>query len=118
METSDPELKKKASDFTLEWAKNVTAIASAALVLSATFIKEIAQPPLVKPIYIQIAWMLLLVSVVSGVIVVSALVGQLNKGDIRSIDVYASAIRMPALLQAITLLGGMLLLALFAWANF
>jgi hypothetical protein len=114
----DHELKKKAADFTLEWAKNIIAIASAALVLSATFIKDIATPPIVNAVYLQVSWILLIASVILGVVVISGLIAQLNKADITVIDIYAGTIRLPALFQVLFILAGMILLALFSWSNF
>src|SRR5258706_15750360 len=85
-------LRLKAFDSVSEWSKQITTIASASLVLSATFIKDILAGHTVHSGYLWTSWVLLLLTIIAGVFVLGALAARLNSGDPGKLDVYSSSI--------------------------
>ena len=59
------DIKLKAFDTTLAWSKQIVTIASAALVLSATFIKDILSGAVVCNGLLVVSWVLFLLPIVS-----------------------------------------------------
>jgi hypothetical protein len=112
------DIKLKAFDSVSEWSKQIITIASATLVLSATFIKDILAGAVVHQGSLTAAWVLLLSCIASGVFVLSALSASLNKGDPAELDIYSPAIVITALLQIGLFVAGMSFFIYFAAANF
>ena len=108
------EIELKAFDVVLEWTKQVVTIASATLVLSATFVKDMLSGKVVHQGCLTWAWVLLLVAVVSGVFVIGATVASLNKKDL---DAFGGMIGWTAIFQVVAFLIGMILFLYFAGAN-
>ena len=68
------EKKTQAADSALELMKQLIALSSGALVLSATFIKEFGSLSWCQIINLALAWLLLVLSVVFGLETLSAIV--------------------------------------------
>jgi len=75
------ETKLKAFDLVKEWATQLITVASATLVLSATFYKDIfsASGVAKHPNYLGASWFLFLLSIVLGIGVLGALSYHLNE---------------------------------------
>jgi len=110
-------LRLKAFDSVSEWSKQITTIASASLVLSATFIKDIMAGHAVHPWYLWISWVLLLLTIITGVFVLGTLAAQLNKGDQDTLDVYSPSIVGAAIVQTALFLLGMVAFIFFVASN-
>src|SRR5262245_21985247 len=99
----------KAFDMVSEWSRHITTIASATLVLSATFIKDIISGSATSIGMLTWAWITLLLSILAGVFVLGSLTASLNK---HKLDVYAWGIKITAIFQVVLFLGG---ISLFIW---
>src|SRR6476661_6739054 len=92
-------LRLKAFDSVSDWSKQITTIASATLVLSATFVKDLLSGHTIHSCYLWTSWVLFLLSIVVGVAVLGTLVAPLNRGDQTQLDVYSPSIWGAALFQ-------------------
>ena len=115
---SGSENKRTAFEMADAWAKQIATLATGALVLSATFIKDILpkDEKVDGELFIYFAWALLLVSAVLGLVVLGALTSHLSRND-GKLDVYAPSIRLSALAQFASFIVGLGLFALFAGLN-
>jgi outer membrane protein OmpA-like peptidoglycan-associated protein len=111
------EIRLKAFDSVSEWSKHITTIASATLVLSATFIKDIISGHVVHQGYLSWSWGLLLCSIISSAGVLGSLIACLNKGEPGQLDVYSPSIIITAVSQVVLFGVGMGLFICFVSAN-
>jgi len=112
------ETKLKAFEFTKEWATQLITVASAILVLSATFYKDMIGGVPACPRLLEGAWFLFLMSIIFGILVLSSLVGNLNVAvDENELDAYSGGIRATSMLQIVLFGAGLLCFTLFVAAN-
>lgn len=111
------DIKLKAFDSVSEWSKQIVTIASATLVLTASFIKDILSGKIVDQPCLTWAWILLLACVASSVLVLGAISASLNKGNPAQLDVYDPAIIVAACVQLVLFAAGMGFFVYFAAAN-
>jgi outer membrane protein OmpA-like peptidoglycan-associated protein len=111
------DLRLKAFDSVSEWSKQIVTIASATLVLSATFIKDVLSGNSIHNAYLTAAWIFLLLCIVSGVLVLSTLAASLNKGDPADLDVYGPSTVAVAVVHVLLFLAGMGLFIFFVVVN-
>jgi len=114
---SAKELRLKAFDTVSDWSKQVTTIASATLVLSATFIKDILGGHTEHTCYLWTSWFSLLATVVVGVFVLGALASNLNDGNPAQLDIYSGSILGASVVQILLFLIGMIAFILFVMSN-
>jgi outer membrane protein OmpA-like peptidoglycan-associated protein len=110
-------LRLKAFDSVSEWSKQITTIASATLVLSATFIKDMLSGHTTSTGYLWTSWVLLLLTIVAGVFVLGTLAAPLNSGNPNNLDVYSGPIAGAAIAQILLFLLGMGAFILFVVSN-
>jgi len=81
--------KLKAFDFVKDWAIQLITLASAILVLSATFYKDIFSGAPVHRWLLEWSWFLLFLSILAGISVLGALSYELNEAlEAKTLDVY------------------------------
>jgi outer membrane protein OmpA-like peptidoglycan-associated protein len=110
-------LRLKAFDSVSDWSKQITTIASATLVLSATFIKDMLSGHTTSTGYLWTSWVLLLLTIVAGVFVLGTLAAPLNRGNPNNLDVYSVPIACAAIAQILLFLLGMGAFILFVVSN-
>lgn len=73
---------EKAFDFALDLTKQLIALASAVIALTITFLTDVAKDaPAGTAVWLQIAWILYLLSIAFGLFTLSALTGALADED-------------------------------------
>lgn len=117
MGQDDKEIKIKAFETILEWAKQIITIAAATVVLSATFIKDIFGGKIICKEVLLASWFSFLLSILVGVVVVGALAAHLNTGKVAELDIFRGSIKINALIQVILFMAGMVLFIAFVIAN-
>jgi len=111
------DIKVKAFDTILEWSKQLITIASATIVLSATFVKDIFSDTIVHQGWLFASWILFIFSIVVGILVIGSLAAYLNTGDGSQLDVYKPSIWGTALAQGVFFLCGMGTFLWFVYSN-
>jgi len=114
--TSD-DIKVKAFDTILEWSKQLITIASATIVLSATFVKDIFADTIVYQGWLFTAWILFIFSIVVGILVIGSLAAHFNTGDGSQLDIYKPSIWSTALTQGVLFLLGIGTFLWFVYSN-
>src|SRR5207302_7423159 len=92
MSNYDPllELRQKAIDTAIEWSKQITTLATGALVLSGTFIKDLFTGHVKWPLVIVVSWIAMSASAVLGVLYMGALISMVAKAKGRNdLDIYS-----------------------------
>jgi len=111
------DIKVKAFDTILEWSKQLITIASATIVLSATFVKDIFSDTIVYQGWLFASWILFIFSIVVGILVIGSLAAYLNTGDGSQLDVYKPSIWSTALAQGALFLFGLGTFLWFVYSN-
>lgn len=112
------ETKLKAFEFVKEWTTQLITVASASLVLSATFYKDMVKGSPSYPTFLELSWFLFLISIVLGIMVLGALSAKLNKAtEAADLDVYAVSIKRVSLLQIFAFVVALLLFTVFVAYN-
>jgi hypothetical protein len=112
------EIKLKAFDTLLEWTRQIAILASATIVLSATFTKDLIIGAPVHGGRLFISWLLLGVSLGANIVVTGIVASELNATkDIATLDIFAPRIRFSFLAQICFFVVGMLLFVLFVFDN-
>ena len=94
------ERNKKSFDFAQETTKQLLTLATGVLALTITFRKDIVKDASeAAQTWLEVAWILFLVSTIAGVLTLGALSGNLDKKAEPSI--YAHGIRRPSLVQLV-----------------
>lgn len=101
----------------IEWSKQITALASGTIVVSGTFIIGILQQNVKWRWLILTCWSAMFISTVLGVLFMSALCRMLSTGDVKNIDIYSNPPRTLALLHIISFLIGVVTFILFVTSN-
>jgi len=117
-------VRLEAAKAALEWTKQITTLATGTLVLSATFLKDLAPKDaagavrVANPEYLRDAWLALAVSIVLGLLYLGAVSSFLSTArDIRDVDIYRGVPRYLGLLHVLAFLVGMVLFVVFAVRN-
>ena len=97
--------------------KQLITLGTGVLTLEVGFAKVFFEKAVARHWQVQVSWVALMVSVAAGVWVLMALAGQLAKSeDVAAGDLYGSNIRIPALVQVLAFLIGMVFTAWFGLA--
>jgi hypothetical protein len=110
-------LRIEAVKSSVEWSKQITALASGTIVVSGTFIIGILQREVSWRWLILTCWAAMFMSTVLGVYFMSTLCRMLNTSDIKNIDIYSNPPRTVALLHIISFLIGVVTFILFVIGN-
>jgi flagellar biosynthesis protein FlhB len=114
----DKETRFKAFDITSEWSKQLVTVAAAVVALSATFVHDVIGANQAVGGWLVLSWVLLLASVVTGVLLLGALIAQLNRArDASTLDVYHGASRWFAVAQLVTFVVGLVAFVIFFSTN-
>jgi hypothetical protein len=108
------EREKKTFDLATELAKQLITLATGTIALTITFSKDFLHETSThaKP-WALVAWSALLISVVFGIWTIMALTGNLGRGP-KDANVYTVNVRIPAGLQILSFLVGLVLTVVFA----
>lgn len=109
---------KKAFDFAADLAKQLITLATGIVTITITFSKDfLSQPPTpVEKTLAMFAWFAFLFSIVCGILTLMALTGTLDQrpGTACPISIQGSNVRIPARLQILSFLAGLILTIAFA----
>jgi hypothetical protein len=112
------ETKLKAFDFAKEWTTQLFTVASAVVVFSATFYKDILGDVHKFPIILELSWLLFLISIGIGFLVIGAISRELNDaGDATKLNIYSGNVAWPAFLQLLSFGLALLLFIVFVFLN-
>ncbi len=112
------ETKLKAFDFFKEAAVQLITLASGALVLTATFYKDILSGATGYHVLLECSWALFFLSVASGIGVLGALSTELNDAaGAERLQLYSKNVRWSAFLQLVTFVPAVFLFGLFVVLN-
>jgi hypothetical protein len=121
MSNHDPllELRKKAIDTAIEWSKQITTLATGALVLSGTFIKDLFTGHVKWSAVIVASWIAMSASAVMGTLYMGALVSMVHKAKSRDdLNIYSwKNGRSVALIHIIAFMLGVLAFVTFITRN-
>jgi hypothetical protein len=118
VELPEGDTKLKAFDFVKDWAIQLITLASAILVLSATFYKDISSGAPVHRWLLEWSWFLLFLSILAGISVLGALSYELNEAlEAKTLDVYRANVCWTALAEASTFWVAVGLFVLFIFLN-
>jgi hypothetical protein len=112
-----PKRTEMAFEYARDTSKQLTALATGVIALTATFSKEyVANTPQNLERYVIISWILLLVSVGCGQWCIMSLTGILGsqKTPPPPLSVYTKSIQLPAILQVVSFFTGLCLIIAFA----
>ncbi len=108
----------KAFDFVKESAVQLITLASGAVVLSATFYKDVLVGAPRHRLLQEWSWGLFLLSILSGIGVLGALGSELKRtADAKDLDIYKRNVRGSSLSQQLTFLAAVSLFTLFVILN-
>jgi hypothetical protein len=108
----------KAFDFVKESAVQLITLASGAVVLSATFYKDVLVGAPRHRLLLEWSWGLFLLSILSGIGVLGALGSELRRtADAKDLDIYKPNVRGSSLSQQLIFLAAVSLFALFVILN-
>ena len=111
------ENRRKAFELADGWAKQISTLATGALILSATFIKDIlGSQPTHWAASLYVAWALLLFTTVLGLVVQGSLTSELSRRDGR-LNVNSGTISKAAFAQFASFFLGLVAFAVFAGRN-
>jgi hypothetical protein len=105
---------KMSFEFCSDNAKQLIALSSGIVAVTITLCKEVFKntTPASRKVLLW-AWMFYLASVVCGMWTLSALTGTLDPEKKATLSIYASNIRIPAFLQALTFIAATALVVVF-----
>ena len=116
------EFRNKAFDFAADLAKQLITLATGIITITITFAKDFlprGAAPAAK-LWAMCAWYAFLISIVCGVWMLMALTGTLDQkpGQSYPISIRGSNVTIPATLQILFFLAGLLLTIVFAMIAF
>lgn len=106
---------KTAATLVGDLTKQVITLSSAFLTVTITFSKDLLGV-IDRPGFLQTAWILLFVSVVSGLIVMMTLTGRVQASSDSSPLRFDGSLRTASIVQILLFLGAMLALAVAGWS--
>ena len=107
-------LTDKAFDFAQDATKQLIALSTGVIALTISFLKDVVkEAPPASQKYIQIAWVLYLISVVFGIATLLSLTGNLGKQESAAKTIYALDTRIASALQIVTFLAALTLTLVF-----
>jgi hypothetical protein len=107
---------EKAFTFAQEATKQLITLSTAVIALTITFLNDVLQtaPPGSAP-YLEVAWVLYLVSIAFGVFTLLALAGSLGTRKPTNPSIYDWNIKVPAILQVVFFCAAMALTLVFGF---
>ena len=108
---SDPKLKP--FDFASDTSKQLIALATGVTAVTVSFAKDVLGGVTDWPrTVLGIAWGVYLISVISGIVTIMALTGQLTTG---APSIYSKAVTVPAITQCLAFLAATILIVVAGW---
>lgn len=109
-------MKLKSIDIILEWSKQVTALATGTVVLSATFMKDLFGAQTAWQGAILVSWLAMAFSASIGVVYLGVLISSVSEAKVEAdIDVYEKS--WIAVIQVSLFFIGLLAFVAFSWKN-
>lgn len=106
----------KSVDLSLEWSKQLMALATGTLVLSATFVNDLFGNEIIYPWVLVAVWALLILSMLIGMVFLGALCSLIDDHE-RTITIYSGPVRWLALLHFASFLFAIILFTIFNSIN-
>jgi len=94
---------EKAFDFAQEATKQLIGLSTGVIALTITFLTDVVKTaPSGSEIFLQVAWVMYLVSIAFGIFTLQALTGQLERAEGEHPSIYSDVIRKASMGQIIS----------------